>query len=235
MAKAAKAVKTEGGVVDIFGGAKTVAPAPKAKLGSKKRQVPITGMEAYAALDAAIKTIETLHETTGAIIKDQMAAEFVEDGVAGKRRPENFTGTERRASASCELRKRGSNSPLKPHEVELMRAFGIPIEEKTDVDETFIINPAYAADAVLLEKVSRALSKVDGLPMDFIQKQVPEVKYVTTEDSLDVLFKKERAVVDQCLRVAGTLAIKANLNEAKVSAAFKKVLELVEATEQTEH
>lgn len=167
----------------MFKKAAPIVVAPKA--GKKeKRQVQIEGLQSYAQIDAAIKALEALKGSFEPAVKGAAFAAMLAE--CGSRSPESFTGVDGEATASMEFRKRGTNSALKDEEVALLQAHGITPHEEELCPELFAINPAYAADSALLEKVEAALTGI--VPEDFIVQQAKKSKMVVTEENMDAVF-----------------------------------------------
>lgn len=228
-------------ITNVFANAKTHTKAAKAAAKPDKQKVEIEGLSAYAALDAVEKAVKALKETDRAPINEQMLDHFVAEGLRIGRRPENFRGIEDatfhnpesdtdesgfESSASMELRARSTASALDEAAQGLLLANGIPVEEVEDRPETFIVNPAYANDAKVLEDVSKALSKIKGLPADFIMKQESTKKVVVAEGSLDAVFAdrtRDPGLVRELLKVVGVLAVKPKLTATDIFSAIKIV------------
>jgi hypothetical protein len=183
-----------------------VAKVPTKKKASDKPTFEITGLKKLATLSVMMKSISALYETTEADVKNQMAKYFSHMGDRDEKQPSNFKGIEGDASASCELRKRSSRSVLSDEEVKMLEENNIPYETVVDVQECFVINPAYSQDENLLAKISKALEKVPGLPADFIQLQPSVTRRVVSEETMATVFKNKLA--EDFLSVVGTLAIK---------------------------
>jgi hypothetical protein len=207
----------------------TVAPAKKSTKKAEKVEVAINGLEVYAALDAAYKTIEALKVSARENIDSQIRAYFVEKGVALGAQPANFRGIDSDASASCELRKRSSRSVLNEQEIQILEEAGIPVDEITDKPETFIINPAYLADTELMTKIGEILGAVEGIPADFMQKQEAKKSSIVNDESLVTLFKKGEKEIGELLPILTTTAVKPTLAADKTAEALKLVAEKIKA------
>lgn len=206
----------------MFDTTKKVATATKAKA-KTKLEVQTPGLQDYAAIDAAIKALTALKETTGAAIKSQMLDQFVELGAATKTRPESYTGIEGEATASLELRARASSSALSVDEVELLTEKGIPTQVVTATVETFIINPAYAEDPAVLAKIEKALKSVKGIPEDLFLKQDGQSKTVLAENALDAVFKHDEDTIADLLSITSVMAIKPKLATDDLNEALKLI------------
>ena len=198
--------------------------------GSKKKAVPeynIEQLNDLAAIDAVMKSLDTMRTTIEQDIKGQMMSIFVDEGTKRKTRPKNFRGTDTRSSASCELKKRTSRSRLTQEEVDLLTKFGVSYDTSTDVTTTFIINPNYADDMSLLETVSKLLE--GHVPSDFIQmQQGVEIRSVS-DRSLDQVFEStdvSRRDMANLLKTVGTLSLKP-IYEGDVTNAIEYVKDLL--------
>ena len=179
--------------------------APKTKKKSSAEEVAIEGLEDLAIVNAVIKQLETLQTTLKADVNVVMLDHFTTSGMVAKKKPANFSGVDTNASGSMQLRKRSARSVLSSADVELLDELGISYSESDD--SLYFINKKYAEDEKLLEKVSKALDKVPGIPTDFIE--ATPTRYVTTETSIDELFKNpklKKDAVRNALLVVGTLA-----------------------------
>jgi len=204
----------------------TVAPEKKSAKKGAKAEIQIAGLEVYAALDAAYKTIEALKKDAREAIDAQIKGYFVKEGAALQAQPANFRGVDSDASASCELKKRSSRSALNEQEVQLLEEAGIPVETLQDKPETFIINPAYLSDTKLMNKVGEALGKM-GLPVDFIQKQEAVTTTVVSEASLAALFEKQLADIEALLPILTITSVKPTLAADKTAEALRLVAEKI--------
>ncbi len=179
--------------------------SPKGKKKSTAESVSIEGLEDLAIVKAVLKQLETLEGTLKKDVNDQMLDKFVESGMETGKKPANFSGVDTNASGSMQLRKRSARSVLTEADTDLLDELGISYDE-TD-DSMFYINKKYAGDDKLLTKVSKALDKIPGIPTDFIE--ATPTKYVTTDESINELFKNDKLKIDQvrtALQVVGTLA-----------------------------
>lgn len=204
----------------------TTKAAPK-KSAKEKVVIEVPGMETLATIKTITKALEGLAESVEAEVKDDMASNFVKLGCAKKKKPDSFTGVEGNATASCELRKRSARSVLSAEEQELLKKHKVSMETVEDVKETFVINYAYKDDQVLLGKVSNAISKIKGMPEDFIVHQEQQARVTTTADSLDEIFQKKPDVAAMLLSVVGTLAVKPKLVDGDITDAIEKLNEIL--------
>jgi hypothetical protein len=204
---------------NLFAEAKKVPAKKAAAKKAEEPRVETAGLEVYAAIDALEKQLKALKATVRPELDALMIGHFVNNG------PENYKGEEGQATASLELRKRSSASALNDSEQELLADSNISTEVVEDRPETYIINPAYAGDAKLLKKVSDAISKVAGLPTDFLQFQESTKKTVVTETSMTEVFRlNDKTTIASLIPVVGTLAIK-----PKTTASVKELMTTIAA------
>lgn len=203
----------------------TVVPAKKtAAKGAIKNTVEMDGLEEYAALEAAMKALKGHQTSFKSKLLVEMGDRFCKDGCKLSQKPESFDAVDGAASGNMQFRIRSSASPLSEEEQEILTDNDIPFGDNTKIEETFIINPAYAADMDLLAKVEAALSKVKGLPADFIQKQEGHATKIITDESLSAVFKKPVHEAAILLPLVSTLAIK-----AKIGGDFMPVIDRIMA------
>ncbi len=212
MTRFATARKTAGS------GSKSVVKSPDANA------VPITDLRELAIVSSAIKNLEAIKETLATSVNDQILDRFIEthDGS----RPKNFKGSDTNTTASCQLRKRSSRSNLSDSDMDLLRKVGVSFEES--VSTMFYINKEHADNAALLQRVSDALDKVDGIPANFILS-TPE-KYVTTDKSLDEAFAAGLSADDlrTVLKIAGTIASRPKF-DGDIKAIMREVAKMMGA------
>ncbi len=212
--------------MNLFDAAKKEAPkaAPKSK-GKEKVEKQINGLSDFAQIQVVVSALEAMGAGIESGIKDQMHTFFVVQGEGAGKKPDSFRGIDGDASASCELRKRSSRSVLTDEDVALLNANKIPFDVVEDQKEAFLINPEYASNQALLALVSEALSKVPGLPADFIQHQARVTRNVASDASLEAIFKNKCA--DALLPVVATLALKPTTENTDIGDALKTIEKLV--------
>lgn len=206
---------------NMFATAEVVAAPKKAsgKVDTRPRHL-MGDLENLALINAAQESLKGVKEVFEKRVKDRMKTIFVTEGMLTKRRPVNFRGFERTAEASCELRKRGDNSPLNELEIAAFEKAGIPTKDVVIVPERFIINPVYADNQKLLAKISAALQGVEGIPADLFQRQAEEVKVCVPEEAMDKLFQisaetddEKKFQVERLLDSVCVLAVKTEILE----------------------
>jgi hypothetical protein len=212
-------------MANLFKTAKVAAQPVKATKSKDKAEVQITGLGDLAAVDALIKTLSAVKETLEADVKAQALEEF-KDQVHEHRKYENFRGVDGGASASCEFRKRSSASALNEADIDLLNRYGLPFGQNVQVESCYRINPKYTGDSALLEKISKAISKVKDVPEDFIEIQEGVSKTVVTEDTINMACKNPEAF-DAVATVIGTLAIKPKLEDTDTVGVLDTVKALI--------
>jgi hypothetical protein len=212
-------------MANMFTKAKVAAKPAKPSKVKDKPEVVVNGLADLAAVDALMKSLAAIKETLEADVKAQTLAHF-KTQVAQTKKIENFRGVDDGASASCEFRKRSSASALNEAELDLLNRFKVPTGEKVIVEECFRVNPKYTGDSVLLEKISKAISKVKDVPEDFIELQEGVTKTVVTEETIATACK-DSAVFDAVATVIGTLALKPKLDETDTAEIIETVKALI--------
>lgn len=218
--------------MNLFTSAKTV-PSKQTRARVEKTQVEIEGLEDYAAIVAVEKVLKSLKEGARQRVDESIVDQFIIDGTRAKKRPENFKGFENSVVASCELRRRSTASALNDEEIALLEQYDVPTEESVTVEETYIINPAYASDEKMLARVSEALSKVKGLPSDFIMAQQGSKKVVVAEEAFDRVFNLPEKVVRVLMKVAFVVGIKPTKTPA-IEDALDRVGQMFRSAENVE-
>lgn len=195
-------------MANLFAKAKTVS-APKTAAAKKtKEEIALAGIQQLAELKAMAASIEAAMASLEGEIKEAGFEKFLE--METKVRPESFKGVDGYGTCSVEMRKRGTNSALNADEVDALEKLGLTPFEQVVTPEMFGINPVYADNTVLMNKVSKALEKI--VPEDFIVLQEGKSKLVVDEKLLDAAFKLEGEGRAEALRICTTMALKPKLN-----------------------
>lgn len=208
----------------MFDTAKKVSAPAKAKA-SSKAEVAIVGIENLAMIDALEKTLETLRATIEGEVKSIALARFVQHVQDTGTRPESFRGVEGGASASLELRRKGSNIGLNDAQVSLLRQHGLEPAREVSVPKLYALNPAYAENAEILQKVEAALAGV--VPPDFIVIQEERAKFTVTEEVLSEACRKK--LPQEVLTTLTTLAVKPKLVKTNLASILEFVRGLIGA------
>lgn len=192
----------------MFSTAKKIEAKPTAKAKKDKLQVEVKGLADLAKLDALIKAATAMKATLETEIKLFGFETFMD--MAGGSRPSSFEGIDGVATASVELRKRGTNSALNEDEAAALQSVGIVPFKQIVTNGLFAINPKYAEDASLLGRVEKALTKI--VPEDFIVQQEEVSKLVVSDEILDEAFRTGKS--SAVLAIMTTMALKPKLSEA---------------------
>lgn len=221
------------GKVDIFASAAAVEAAPIDPFKVKKKKGPEEvdmgpALDLLAAIKHVTKALSGVAESVDGEVKAKMSQEFALRAIAAGRQPENFKGVSDAAEASCQLKERSERSRLSDDEKDLLERHAVPVKKLVvteAIPERFFFNPELVADAKLAAKISEALSKVPELAeKQVMMRQVPreeQAAWVVGEGALDAVAKlKDRNVVAELLKVAGSLAIRCDLKDADMETAF---------------
>ena len=207
-----------------FGGVGVI----EAKKPSKKtdaKEIVTKGILKLAAYDVVMDTLKVERADLETDIKGTAKALAIEVGCATKVRPDNYTGTEDKASASIEVRKRSSNSKLSDEEITNCKEWGIETQVVEDTVEAFVINPeADAKHMAALEKLIGDAIKAGKLPSTIILKQEGVKRTLLADNALDTLFTKPRDVVEKAFSMCGTQAV----GKTKFPGTLADALKLIE-------
>lgn len=205
----------------MFKAAKTVATAKPAK--AEKLQVALPGLEQLAKINALMEALGGIQATLAAQCKEVGLDVLITEGNKIEKRPENFRGTDGIASASVELRKRASTSPLTPEQVALVELHGMKPFKQITTNKMYGINPVFAEDEKLLEAVEKAL---DGIvPDGFIVVQEEKSKMIVTDEMLDAAFKK--GIPREVVETVSVMALKPKLDTTDINAILAEVSVLI--------
>lgn len=211
-------------MANLFKKAAPVTAEAKGTKKSKKAEHHISGLQQLAELDALIKSASALKASLEAEVKEAALEIAIEN--AGGKKPESFRGVDGIASASLEFRKRSSASSLSQSEVDLLSEHGISAERVEVTKHLYAINPAYAADDSLLEKVSAALEGI--VPDDFIMVQEGKDKYIVNDAAVDKAFAVKAPV--EVIKTVITQAIKPKLEQTDLGAIIDDLRDVIAAS-----
>jgi len=203
--------------------AATAEPKKAAKGKSDKKEFVIDGLETLTQLDFVIKAATGIKASIEGPVKSTAMDIFMEEAAAHAKKPESFRGIDGKASASVELRKRSTASALSEDEVALLAKMGISAEQVILTQKLFGVNPKYAEDEKLLEKVSAAIEGI--VPDDFFVVQEERSKMVVGDKALETAFsnKAPREVIEMMT----TLALKPKLSNPDVVAIMDELKEVL--------
>jgi len=194
---------------------------------SDKPEIVVDDLALYADVDAVIKALEAIKEGLDGPIKAEIIANAVNTrkadsitgiGLGGK---EGELARPTLATANLQLRKRDGRRGLSEAEIEILNKNKVSTQT-SDTSGQFMVNPDYTNDHAIMGAVAEALSKVEGLPSDFI-KATPS-KTVTTDKSIaEALQVKKASVVGQLLAIVATPAIKAKVMDADIDKSLERL------------
>ena len=194
--------------MSLFKNAKAVTAKPTAAAKKNKQEINISGILQLAEMKAMIASLEAAAKTLEGEIKENGFAEFLK--MEGAVRPESFKGIDGQASCSVEMRKRGTNSALNESEVAVLEGLGLKPFTQVITTEMFGINPAYASDEKLMDKVSKSLEKI--VPEDFFVLQEGVSKKVVDDALCDAAFQLKGPSRADAVRLVTTMALKPKLD-----------------------
>lgn len=198
----------------------TIAPTATKKT-KESAADQVAGFEEVAAIDACIKALDGLKKLKAGILQSKLRAQLVAEGLRTKGKPESRKLAEGLATGAYYLRKRDTRSPLSGEELDLLSTVGktvcddsgaiVEIEGYTTTvpvqPAMLAVNPAYAEDTSLLEKLDEAVKQAKiKLPDDFIIQQPAVVKIVVADEAIENLFRRSKAdQVEACLDMLASI------------------------------
>jgi hypothetical protein len=202
------------------------SPAKKAGVKKTASEAAVEGLEMVASIKVVRDNLDTIEEFYTGQVKVFMHEYFVASGCAAKKRPDNFTGMEGDAEASCQLKKRSSLSKLSELDIAMCEENNIPL---VSVPSTFAFNAKYCdmnvpENVKRFERINKALSKIEGLESDLFV--VEQSKVLADEASIDAVFGKSREIASVLLPAVAVLGIRPKLKastEAFIQRAFDRV------------
>lgn len=197
--------------MSLFAKAKTIETKVPGRPKATKHEIAIAGIQQLAEIKAMMDSLAAVAKTIETDVKTAGFGEFLK--METKVKPDSFRGTDGMASASVEMRKRGTNSALNADEVEQLEGLGLTPHKEVITVEMFGINPEFAKDLKLMERVSKALEKI--VPEDFIVHQAEASKLVVSDAVLDAAFALEHGSMERetALSICTTMALKPKLED----------------------
>lgn len=210
-------------VVNLFATAKTVEKKTVAAKKKEKLEVQMTDLDALSAIVALEKALKGMSAALMSSVKGQMLTKYVELGVDLGAKPDSFRGVAEKSSASCELRKRSTRSPLTEDEVKVLDTYDIPYT-KTEAD-VFYFNPKVLDSESAMAKISAALAGVDltadiGANEGVILHKANNAMSITDESVTKAFQVKSEKILEILLPIVGTLAVKPKLTVNDLQNAF---------------
>lgn len=190
-----------------FADAETLATVASPKKSSSKNrdEVEIDGLDKLAAFKVLEKVLESEASLVEAAVRSEVVEKYIEGMMESGRKPDSFLGTGDTSSASCEIRRRGSNMPLDDDTVKSLTAKGIPVDKKVKVPQRYVLNPEASQDALV--KLA-ALVKKDPELSNIIKIQPEEYSFVTNEATIEMLAKsQDRQLISDMVERVATFAV----------------------------
>jgi hypothetical protein len=181
--------------LDLFNNAPTVEKVEKKKAGKKEREeVEIDDLDKLASFKVLEKVLEQEAKGLQARIREEVVNFFAERMAETGQTLSSFVGIDDCSTASCEIRRKGSNMPLDPETVERLIGAGLEscINRNVKVPERLILNPNLSQDSLvrLAELVKNdAVLKNEVVVM----RQEEEFTCVVSESGLDLIAKSRNA------------------------------------------
>jgi hypothetical protein len=198
---------------DVLSAAPEIVTVRLGKARSETPEVKVDGVNEIAALDALIAMLLAVRDEYIAKFKQQAAERFLREGLARKRRPQNYKAVDSGASASVQLR--AKRQALTEDAVALCVEHGIDIEEEVKIVASFIIAPEYASDGVFISEFERRcgsqLRAMEDRRGPIIRKQPGWSAHKISECGQDAIFDRPEEVARLLFPIAFSLAVKATL------------------------
>lgn len=190
----------------------------------------VEGVKLLAQIQAVMQAIGAVYSTVEAEVKDAAKTIYVERGVSSHRQPDNFDIYEDNCSANYQMRKRSSRSVLTQSEVDVLTNASVSFEMAVTQKEMYTINPAYTNNQELLQKISDRISRIPDLPSDFIQYISEEVKPVTTNTSIDDVFRNTRDIESAraLLDIVGVQAMRIRSDNGDISEGLRVISSMID-------
>lgn len=217
---------------------------------NERAEIKVPGVKLIATLDAVIKACEAAKEIAANGLDETFWNQFLKNRGGENNgpgvKPESFNAVEAldpnkplkgNATVNVQCRKRGDNSPLKPEEVELILKVAATIKDKdlkeqfkpkevTLTPELIAINPDYATNTALMDKVEKALEGVKGIPSDFIVKQDKKTKQVVSPELEAAAWRHGNAEAIKVVSCLGLRPSLATIDPADIGAVIADVFDI---------
>jgi hypothetical protein len=215
MAKVTKAGKAA--VVSVFDNAPVIEPAKK----SAKSKIPDEAVEMGADFDTCIalrivaSAVKGANEQSEEEFKDKKGFDHIEEVVtATGEKPDSFRVRGDIGSAQFIFGKKSAG--FSKEVADMLEENGVTSYEKTEkVAERFIINPDVLKDQAMLAKLAQAIQGLD-FGCQVIQKQAPEFKYTTTDETFEQISKiKDKKLRRELLFQTSQISVKTPMLDGK--------------------
>jgi hypothetical protein len=196
--------------LDLFNNAPTVEKVEKKKTSKKEREeVEINDLDKLASFKVLEKVLEEESSGLQARIREEVVNFFAERMSETGQKPDSFVGIGEYATASCEIRRRGSNMPLDPETVERLIGAGLEscINRNVKVPERLILNPNLSQDSLV--RLAELVKNDSVLKNEVVvMRQEEEFNFSVSESGLDLIAKSRNAeLILSVLEKMATFAI----------------------------
>jgi len=217
-------------VPDLFGSAPTAQPVfPTKKSGSSEREVVALGanLDQLAAVKVLISALEGVGGQLEGEMKERAYGIYAQKAISSKKHPSSFVGAGDIATASVEMRRRGSNMPINDTDViNSLKELGVPLTKHVKIPERFTFNNEMLQQEAIRKAISEAFMShpvLKGIAPQLIVKQEEEFSWTTTDSTLQMAAEKlDIQSYQQFVPYLSTLAIgKFQLNGEAITAGEK--------------
>lgn len=172
---------------NIFDTAPVAATVKVSKTKAEKRAVhAVEGLSELAAIDALIASLQAARLGFEGQVKDQGQEIYVSEALKTGLKPETFNLVDDMSTGQYQVRKRSTASPLTDDEIALCEAMGLPTVKNTKVEKRFVFNPEAIKDQAVMEKVSKALTRIPELKdMNIVQLQEAVETVVVADGAIE--------------------------------------------------
>jgi len=178
---------------DLFStAAKTETVFKTKKKGKEDRKEHAFGedLDRLAAFEIVIAALKGPAEQLKEELKERAMAFYAAEAVETKNHPASFLAVGDTATASAEMRRRGSNMPVNDPDVRTaLTAAGIVLTEQVKIPERFVFNDEFLKIETVRTAISEAFAAhpvLKPIASQLIKKQEKEFTYIVPENGLDL-------------------------------------------------
>ena len=217
-------------------------PASETRYTAGKKGDPVEhkGLERYGAFHRVESEFKDGFMADARVPLDaQMYTTFITEGVVLGRCPENYDACEGKVSkSSMQLRRKTSQSRLKPEHVARFQAHNIRLHHQVDAPRTLRLAPEFFKDKNMINRMIKTLLDAGFPAVDMFEEQHEKSYYIVSEHTIDDLFaeaKKARAAgsnsftddeIREMLELCGTVSIRPTF-DGTFAEAWEMVCEIV--------
>ena len=198
------------------------------KSASAKPADTIEGWETLCAIRACYDALEALLDLHKQQVTVGATGMLIEHGCQRRGKPESLRLVDGDAAGSAYVGKKAVASPLTADDLTLLAEY-VPVPpggeiERDDAGEVvnvpgftetreirpgyLAVNPVYAGDEVLLQRIDKAVSGIKGVPEDFIVQIPAEVRCVVSDEATNSVFRLKAEVAAKVLPLIGRVTLK---------------------------